>query len=136
MADDAVAQCQSSVIKDATPVAASSTVGDGETGDGDVRCEIFKHAGSGIAVDRQISSAGSIDGHVVVNLKSAAGQQDRAGDTGGVNRVAVTRCGDRVAQRARAAVIGVCDDDNGSWQRIARSRQSFAIACAGSEQLG
>ena len=81
--------------------------------------EIFKHAESSVAVDRQISGTGAVDGDVVGNLKFAAGQQDRAGDAGGVNRVAVIRDGERVAQRAWAAVIGVCDYDDVSWRRIA-----------------
>ena len=55
------------------------------------------------------------------NLKSVASQQDGAGDASGVNRVAVIRHAERVAQRARAAVIGVCDYDDVSWQRIAHS---------------
>ena len=118
-----VAECKPSVVKDPTPsiVVSSKAVGDGETGDGDVRGEIFKHAGTGVAVDRQISGTGAVDGHVVGNLKFAAGQQDGAGDAGGVNRVAVIRDGERVAQRAGAAVIGVCDYDDVSWQRIAES---------------
>ena len=111
------------MVKDATSslVVSSKAVGDGETGDGDVRGEIFKHAGSGVAVDRQISGTRAVDGYVVGNLKFAAGQQDRAGDAGGVNRVAVIRDGERVAQRAGAGVIGVCDYDDVSWQRIAES---------------
>jgi len=64
----------------------------------------------------------------VVNLKFAAGQQNGARHTGGVNRVAVIRGGERVAQRAGAAVIRVCDYDEVSWQRTAHSRQSFARA--------
>ena len=83
--------------------------------------EIFKHAESGVAVDRQTSGTGAVDGHVVGNLKFAAGQQDGAGDAGGVNRVAVIRDGERVAQRAGTAVIGVCDYDDVTWQRIAES---------------
>src|SRR6266478_4798914 len=47
---------------------------------------------------------------------------------GGVNRVAVIRAGECVAQRAGPAVIGVCDYDGGSWQRIADSHQCFARA--------
>src|SRR5262252_963883 len=90
-------------------------IGNSESCDGDVRSEIFKHAGSGVAVDSQISSTGAVDGHVVVNLKFATGQQDGAGDASGVNRVAVIRAGQCVAQRAGTAVIGVCDYDDGSW---------------------
>ena len=94
----------------------SNTVGDGETGDSDVRGEIFKHAVSGVAVDSQISGTGASDGHVVGNLKFAAGQEDgAAGDAGGVNRVAVIRDAERVAQRTWAAVIDVCDYDDVSW---------------------
>ena len=127
--DTAVAEGEASVVEDPTSVVVINTaVSDGEAGDGDVRGEIFKHAGSGVAVDRQISSTRAVDGHVVVNLKFAAGQQNRAGDAGGVNRVAVIRNGKCVAQRAGAAVIGVCDHDDVSWQRIAHSHQSFARA--------
>ena len=68
----------------------------------------------------------------MVNLKFAAGQQDGAGDAGCVNRVAVIRDGERVAQRAGPAVIGVCDYDGGSRQRTAHSHQSSARAA----QLG
>jgi len=52
----------------------------------------------------------------VDNHKLAAGQQDGAGDAGGINRVAVIGGGERVAQRAGAAVIRVCDYDHVSWQ--------------------
>ena len=97
--------------KDATPsvIVSRKAVGDGEAGDSDVRGQIFKDAGSGVAVDRQILSTGAVDCHVVVDLKFAAGQQDRAGDARGVNRVAVIGHGECVAQRARATVIRVCD---------------------------
>ena len=90
-------------------------IGDGETGDSDIGREIFKDAGSGAAVNGQISSTGAVDGYAVGNLKFATGQQDGSGDAGGVNRVAVICDGQRVAQRAGAAVIGICDYDNGSW---------------------
>src|SRR4029077_8932722 len=121
--DAAGAECQPSVVKDATTsvVIGRQGIRYGETGHGDVGCEILKHAGSDVAVDRQLSSTRAVDGHVVGNLKFAAGQQDGAGDAGGVNRVAIIRDGARVAQRAGAAVIGVCDYDDGSWQRFARS---------------
>ena len=133
VAEDAgAAECEPSVVKDAAPsvVVASGgkTIRDGEAGDGDVGPEIFKHAGSGVAVDRQISRTGAVDGHAVINLKFAAGQQDGAGDAGSVNRVALIRDGERVAQRAGAVVIGICDYDDGNWKRIAHFRQTFARA--------
>ena len=133
VAEDAgAAECEPSVVKDAAPsvVVASrgKTIRDGEAGDGDVGPEIFKHAGSGIAVDRQISCTGAVDGHAVINLKFAAGQQDGAGDAGSVNRVAIIRASERVAQRAGAVVIGICDYDDGNWKRIARFSQTFARA--------
>ena len=53
------------------------------------------------------------------NLKFPAGQQDSARDAGGVNRVAVIRDGERVAQRAWPAVIGVRDYNDVSWQPVA-----------------
>jgi len=115
------------VIKDATPsVAISSTaIRDCEAGDGDVRGEVLKHAVGSVAVDRQIFGTGASDGHVVGNLKFAAGQPDGAGDAGGVNGVAVFRDRERIAQRAGAAVISVSDNDHGRWQRIANSHQSL-----------
>src|SRR5262249_35298147 len=111
--DAAAAECKPSVVKDATSSVGKcgKAVSDGKTGYGNVRSEIFKHAESGVAVDRQISSTGAVDGHVVVNLKFTAGQQDGAGDPGGVNRVAVTGNSERDAQRAESTVIGVCDKD-------------------------
>ena len=90
--DTAFVQCKPSVVKDASSIVVRRgrmAIGDGETGDSDIGREIFKDAGSGAAVNGQISSTGAVDGHVAVNLKFAAGQQDRAGDAGGVNRVAV-----------------------------------------------
>ena len=138
--DAGAAECEPSVVKDAAPsiVVASGgkAIRDGEAGDSDVGPEIFKHAGSGVAVDRQISSTGAVDGHVVVNLKFAAGQQDGAGHAGGVNRVAVIRDGERVAQRAGAVVIGVRDYDDANWKRIAHFRQSFARAAPSLATLG
>ena len=95
-------ECEASVAKDATPsvviASGGKTIRDGEAGDGDVGREIFEHTGSGIAVDRQILSPRAVDGDVMVDLKFAAGQQDGAGDAGGVNSVAVIRGGKRVAQ--------------------------------------
>src|SRR4029077_2247742 len=75
VAEDASAgECEPSVIKDAAPsvFVGRMAVGYGETGDGDVRGEIFEHPGSGVAVDRQISSTGAVNGHVVGNLKFSA----------------------------------------------------------------
>ena len=91
------------------------TIRDGEAGEGDVGREIFEHTGSGVAVDRQVFCTRTVDGHVMVNLKFAAGQQDGSGDAGGVNRVAVIGDGKCVTQRAGTAVIGVCDYDDVSW---------------------
>jgi hypothetical protein len=62
---------------------------------------------------------GAIDGHIVGNLKFAAGQQNRTGYTGSVDRVTVIRGGERVAQGAWATVIRVCDYYGVCWQRIA-----------------
>ena len=56
-----------------------------------------------------------------VHVQLAGDQRDGAGDASGVNRVTVIRDGERVAQRAGAAVIGVCDYDDVTWQRIAES---------------
>lgn len=111
VADDAVAEYEPSVVKDATPSVAvsSKAVRDGETEDGDVRGEIFKHAESGVAIDRETSSTRAVNGRVVGNLKFAAGQQNGAGNTGGVDGVAIIRDGERVTQRAGATVVGVCD---------------------------
>ena len=53
------------------------------------------------------------------NLQLAASQQDSAGDASGVNDVTVNRGGERIAQRARAAVSSVCDYDDVSWDRVA-----------------
>ena len=129
VADDAVVECEASVIKDATPsVTISMAVRDCEAGDGDNGSEIFTHAEGVIAVDRQISGTGAVDAHVMVNLKFAAGQQDGAGDASRINRVAVLGNGERLAQRAWATVCSVCDYDDGSWQGIALPHQSFASA--------
>jgi len=100
VADDAVAEREFSVIKDASPstTVSNKAIRDGETGDGDLGGEIFEYAESGVAIDRQFSGTRALDGHVVVNLKFAAGQQDGAGDASGVNRVAVIRAGKRVPQ--------------------------------------
>src|SRR5262249_51855605 len=114
--DAAIRHRQRSFTIDATAAAGGMAVGNGQIRDGDVRGEDFKNAVSAVTIDRQTSSTGTIDGHVVVYLKFTAGQQDRAGDTCGVNRVAVLREGERVPQRAGSAVIGVCDHDDGSWQ--------------------
>ena len=95
------------------------TIGDGQPCDGYSGGEIFKYAGIRVAVNRQISSTGAVDGDVVGNLKFAADQQDGAGDAGGVNRVAIVCVNQRLAQRAWPAVIGVCDYDDVSWQRMA-----------------
>src|SRR5262249_19423062 len=128
-ADSTVAECQRRTVGNATPVThPSKAIRDGETGDSDVGREIFKDAGSGVAVDRQRSGTGTIDGDAGKNLKFAAGQQDGAGDAGGVNRVAVVCINERLAQRAWAAVIGICDYDDVSWQRIACFHQSSARA--------
>src|SRR5436190_156083 len=97
----------------------SSTVGDGETRDSDLRSEIFKPAVGGVAVHSQTSSTRAVDGHVVGNLKFAAGQENGAEHAGGVNRVAVIRDGERITQRAGPAVIGVRDYDDVSWQPVA-----------------
>ena len=51
------------------------------------------------------------------NLQLAASQQDSAGDASRVNDVTVNRGGERIAQRARAAVISVRDYDDVSWER-------------------
>src|SRR5262249_404786 len=70
VANNAVAECESSGIIDGTARAAVGVMAvcDGKTGDCDVRCGIIKHDGSSVAVDRQIFRAGAFDGHVVVNL--------------------------------------------------------------------
>ena len=59
--------------------------------------QIFKDTESGITVDRQAPSTTAVDGHVVVDLKFAAGKQNGAGDAGSVNRVAIIPGGERVA---------------------------------------
>jgi len=53
-------------------------------GHGDVRGEVFKHAESGVTVNRKTSGTGAVDSHVVGKRKFAAGQQDRAGDADSV----------------------------------------------------
>src|SRR5262249_34287484 len=97
LANSTVNYCEPAVIIDATAFI-TTAIRDGEARDGGSRGEIFKHLGGGVAVNRQICGTGAVDGHVVRNLKCAAGQQDGTGDTGRVNRVAVTGCGKRVAQ--------------------------------------
>jgi len=59
--------------------------------------QIFKDTESGITVDRHTPSTTAVDGHVVVDLKFAAGKQNGAGDGGSVNRVAIIRGGERIA---------------------------------------
>ena len=58
----------------------------------------MKDTESGVAVDGQIASTRADDGHTGINVKLAAGQQDSAGDAGGVNRVAIIRDLDRSTQ--------------------------------------
>src|SRR5690348_10284926 len=99
------------MVKDATPtiVVDGKAVSDGETGDDDVRGEIFKHAERGVAADRQIAGTGPIDGHPVGDLKFAACQRDGAEDLRGVDCVTVIGHGERVAQRTGAAIFSACD---------------------------
>ena len=61
----------------------------------------------------------------MVNLKFAAGQQNRAGYTGSVNCVPIIGGGERVTQRARSAVISICDYDDVSRERVALLVNSF-----------
>src|SRR5215472_12960885 len=110
-------EARESPVAGAADVAdADDAVGDGETGDGDVwRTQEtttfhFKHTGSSVPVDRKISSTRANDVLVAANPQYAAGQQNRARDAGGINRVA--RAGKCVAQRAGPAVIGICDYDD------------------------
>ena len=55
--------------------------------------------------------AGAADGDIFVHDQFSTGEQDGAEDAGGVNRVAIVCVNQRLTQRARAAVIGVCDGD-------------------------
>ena len=121
--DPTVAYCKAVVIKNTASSTAVTTkaVGDGQTGDGHVRRKIFKHPESVVAVNCQTFGTRAVNCYAVSDLKFATGQQDGARDAGGVDRVSVIRNGKRTAQRARATVIGVCDYDNVSWQRIAES---------------
>ena len=64
----------------------------------------------------QAVGSGAGDGHVVGNLKFAAGQHDSVGDAGGVNRVAIVCVSQRLAQRAGSTVIRVCDDNEITWR--------------------
>src|SRR5262249_6061407 len=106
-----MAECKLPVVKDASSIAKRRPADYDETGDGGTRGEIFKraHGREAEATNYQISRKGSVDCHVVGNLKFAASQQDGVGDACGINRVAIVCVSQRLAQRAGSAVIGVCD---------------------------
>jgi hypothetical protein len=90
IADRAVAKCQAALVENAAS-SRTQSVGDGQAGHGHVRREIIEHPEGGVAIDRQIGRAGTVDRHTVGDLKFAAGQQDCAGDTGGVDSVCRAR---------------------------------------------
>ena len=87
--------------------------------------EDVEHAAVGIAVHRQIGRAGTVDRHVVGDLKLAAGQEDGAGKSRGVN--SVCRARQTVAKRARSAVGSAGYSAGDGWQNNVRSRW----CCAG-----
>ena len=130
--EDAGAECEPSVVKDAAPsVVVAMWVKPFVIVKPEIVTfdrEIFKHAESGVAVDRQIFSTRAVNRHVVGNLKFVAGQQDSAGHAGGVNRVAVICAWRARCATSRGHVIGVCDYDDASWQPVAAFDQSFVRA--------
>ena len=104
----------------------SEPICDRQTGNrGGYAGEDVEHAAVGIAVHRQIGRAGTVDRHVVGDLKLAGGQQDGAGDAGGINRV--YRAGQTAAKRAGSVIGSAADSAGDGWQNNVRSRW----CCAG-----
>jgi len=88
------------------------TIPDREAGNRDcfTKCNKENTAG-GVAINCEYVSACAVDCHALVHEQCAARERDRARDAGGVNRVTVVRNGERLAQRAGTAVVGIGNSD-------------------------
>src|SRR6516165_5596261 len=105
------------VVDAAAYVAKGSAISDGQAGDGGSENALgMEHAAVGIAVYRQASGPGAEDRHIICDEQFARGQLDGAGD-GKIDRVAVCRTGESVAQRAGAAVGGAGYGERGRMSR-------------------
>src|SRR5207253_1436493 len=74
-------------------------------------CNSLEDATRGIAINCQYVSAGAVDSHALIHQQCPGGKCNHAGDTGGVDRIAVVCLRERLTHRARAAVVGVTNYD-------------------------
>jgi len=72
----------------------------------------LEHSAEGVAVNCQHVRTGAINCYALVHEQYAAGKCDGAGNSCGINCVAVIRVRERLTQRARTAVIGIGHGDD------------------------